>query len=161
MKKSLVLTSLAVATLALSACASDMGYNGGGGHHARPGGNHSDMGRPNNGAHRPDANPGRPHGRPDGRPNNQNGRPNNGGQGGQGGHNGGGRPPMGNSGPAQCSVSDYSQYVGRMQNTVPRAPRGLTFRFIGPNTPTTRDYRADRVNFNHNAQGVITSVTCG
>lgn len=154
MKKSLVLTSLAVATLALSACASDMGHRGGGGHHARPGGgNHSNAGRPNNGAHRPDVRPNRP----SGRPNNQHGRPN----GGQGGHNSGGRPPMGNSGPAQCRASDYTQYVGRMQNTVPSAPRGLTYRFIGPNTPTTRDMRADRVNFNHNAQGIITSVTCG
>lgn len=151
MKKSLVLTSLAVATLALSACASDMGYRGGGDHHARPGGgNHSNSGRPNNGAHRPDANPGRPNGRP-----NQQGRPNGG-----PGHNGS-RPPMGNSGPAACRASDYTQYVGRMQNTVPSAPRGLTFRLIGPNTPTTRDMRADRVNFNYNARGIITSVTCG
>lgn len=169
MKKSLVLTTLAASALVLSACASDMGNRHGGGHHARPGGGHHG-GHHNAAGQRPHGpSQSRPHARPDrpdrpdrpARPDrpDRHERPNRPDRGqGHNGQQGHGRPDA----PApQCQVADYQQYVGRNRVDIPAAPINVIYRVLGPTTPATRDYRAERVNFHHDANGTITSVTCG
>jgi hypothetical protein len=58
-----------------------------------------------------------------------------------------------------CGASGYRSLVGANVAAV-TIPAGLNHRIIAPDTAVTQDFRADRINFLTDANGVITSVEC-
>lgn len=61
----------------------------------------------------------------------------------------------------QCRVSDWESYVGKLRQSLPAAPDGLSFRVLCKECAATMDYRSDRVNFVYGDDDRITRVTCG
>jgi hypothetical protein len=58
-----------------------------------------------------------------------------------------------------CGASGYRSLIGSNVAAV-TIPAGLNHRIIGPDTPVTMDFSAERINFMTDANGLITAVEC-
>jgi len=61
----------------------------------------------------------------------------------------------------QCGSLNYLSHVGTMADKIPAGTFPEGARTIHPNTPVTRDYRADRLNVHVNQKGRIERIDCG
>lgn len=61
----------------------------------------------------------------------------------------------------QCGSLRYLSMVGLKIEEAKESSFPAGARFIRPGTPTTRDYRADRLNVHINNQGRIENINCG
>lgn len=64
-------------------------------------------------------------------------------------------------GPGQCKPEDWQVYVGQPRQSLPSAPKGLTFRVLCQTCAATMDYRANRVTFTYDDKDQITRAACG
>ncbi|MEE4209494.1 MAG: I78 family peptidase inhibitor [Parvularcula sp.] len=60
----------------------------------------------------------------------------------------------------ECPADEYQGFVGAQLAAV-TYPRDLNVRIIEPGQMYTQEYRADRMNFHLDEDGVITKVICG
>jgi len=60
-----------------------------------------------------------------------------------------------------CGASNWQHLLGTSASglDVPVLPKGT--RMLHPDTPTTRDYRLDRMNVHVDADGRVSRVVCG
>lgn len=61
---------------------------------------------------------------------------------------------------ATCAASKYSAVVGTPADSADFSGEKLV-RIIAPGTAVTMDYRADRLNVETDATGIVTRVYCG
>ncbi|WP_203293455.1 I78 family peptidase inhibitor [Maricaulis parjimensis] len=60
-----------------------------------------------------------------------------------------------------CGMESLQHYVGQPRTSVPRSAMPDLYRVVGPNTPVTMDYRANRLTIRVNEQDVVESMACG
>ncbi|HLT99910.1 MAG TPA: I78 family peptidase inhibitor [Burkholderiaceae bacterium] len=61
----------------------------------------------------------------------------------------------------QCGSLGYLSKVGLKLEEAQESSFPAETRFIRPGTPTTKDYRAERLNVHINKQGRIEKIDCG
>lgn len=66
------------------------------------------------------------------------------------------RPPEATA----CKPDSYAAFLGRPGSEV-SLPEGTLYRVIGPGDMITMDQRAERVNFETDAAGVVRRIRCG
>jgi len=59
-----------------------------------------------------------------------------------------------------CGARSYSAMIGSNIAAIQLPADTVTHRVIMPDSVVTQDFRADRINFITDAQGVITSIEC-
>lgn len=59
-----------------------------------------------------------------------------------------------------CGARSYVSMIGSNIAAIQLPADSVTHRVIMPDTVVTQDFRADRINFITDAQGVITSIEC-
>ena len=59
-----------------------------------------------------------------------------------------------------CGATEYSAALGQDAGSLV-LPTDRPARVVPPDAMITMDYRADRVNFETDAFGVVTAITCG
>jgi hypothetical protein len=60
-----------------------------------------------------------------------------------------------------CGMEEVQHFVGQPRTSVPRSAMPDNYRVVGPNSPVTMDYRADRLTIRVNEQDVVESMVCG
>ena len=60
-----------------------------------------------------------------------------------------------------CGAANLSSLVGQDMSALAAMTFPETTRFIEPDTAITMDFRAERLNFDLDASGVITRIWCG
>ncbi len=63
--------------------------------------------------------------------------------------------------PPSCIAPDLQGSVGQRLSTLDQTQLPEPKRIIGPGTAVTMDYRSDRLNVQHDANGIITRIFCG
>jgi hypothetical protein len=63
--------------------------------------------------------------------------------------------------PEACAAAAYRSYVGQPVSALEALQLSQPVRVIGPDDVVTMDFNPRRLNFKHDAAGVIRSVTCG
>lgn len=61
----------------------------------------------------------------------------------------------------QCGSLNHLSKVGLKEDSITDATFPAGTRIIRPDTPVTRDYRAERLNVHINSQGRIERIDCG
>ena len=59
-----------------------------------------------------------------------------------------------------CGAASYSDFLGRDASSLD-LPTDRPVRVVPPGAMVTMDYRADRVNIETDAFGIVTAITCG
>jgi hypothetical protein len=60
-----------------------------------------------------------------------------------------------------CGAAQYAALVGQPFSGATLPPEGSAVRYIHPDTQVTMDFRAERLNVDIDANGVITGFRCG
>ena len=60
-----------------------------------------------------------------------------------------------------CGAAGFQGLVGQSGEIARMLVLDQPVRAIAPNSPVTRDYRLDRINFDLDENGIITVVRCG
>ncbi len=63
--------------------------------------------------------------------------------------------------PDACGASALQSLIGRKENVLETMRFSQPMRVVKPGTMVTMDFQENRVNFNLDDTGFITSVTCG
>ena len=61
----------------------------------------------------------------------------------------------------RCGMEEVQHFVGQPRTSVPRSAMPDNYRVVGPNSPVTMDYRADRLTIRVDGQDVVESMVCG
>ncbi len=75
--------------------------------------------------------------------------------------------PVANGPPlTECTAAPAQSFIGKTADVangteIVRLTKSSKFRWIGPRTPVTMDYRYERVNISYDDNMVITQITCG
>ena len=69
--------------------------------------------------------------------------------------------PPGSAAEDPCNRAAYADIVGRSEKDPTVPPAGPRVRRIHPGDQVTMDYRADRLDIDIDAKGVITGLRCG
>ena len=72
-----------------------------------------------------------------------------------------GATPVGNTAEDACNRAAYAGIVGKSEKDPTVPPAGPGVRRIHPGDQVTMDYRADRLDIDIDAKGVITRLRCG
>lgn len=70
-------------------------------------------------------------------------------------------PATGGETPDACGASGLQALIGRKENVLETMRFSQPMRVVKPGTMVTMDFQENRVNFNIDDTGFITSVTCG
>lgn len=60
-----------------------------------------------------------------------------------------------------CGAAPHAALIGQPATALEREMILRQVRLIRPNTPVTRDYRQERINFHIDGNEQVTAITCG